>query len=246
MKINVMTWNTGITENICDISKCNNCNNIIDHIECFLKKENSIVFLQQIVFKDPENNWEEHQVFKMLREKFEKEYSMQYYPDSTFMMTIAIAKSGINSLDNDFYPKNTPSNREIAVKYNGISFLGIHAKNGEKNKAYLNAIHGKADVILGDFNAGNYLESENRDVFNNILKEHLCICNMPTKEIYNQNNVLIRKSCIDHIFVRECYVTKCSNLRIHEEIKLSDHYPITFEIDLNDYTYSEREEAWEI
>ena len=55
---------------------------------------------------------------------------------------------------------------------------------------------------------------------------------MPTKEIRDKEKNLIRKSCIDHVFVHEKYVTHCSNLVVHEDIKLSDHYPITFEIEL--------------
>lgn len=231
MKLNIMTWNTGITESLNDEEKCNK---ILNYIECFLQKENTIVFLQQMVFKDPHNNWEKHRVFNIFCEKFSEEYSIEYYPNSKLMMTVAIARknNNIKSLGDDFYPISSPMNRAIAVEFNGISFLGIHAGNGSDNKEYLNSLHGKADIILGDFNAGNYLESENRDTFNNILKEHICICNMPTKEIRDRQKSLKRKSCIDHIFVRECIVTLCSNLVVNENVKLSDHYPITFEIDL--------------
>ena len=64
MKLNIMTWNTGITENLNNVEKCRQ---ILNFIVEFLQKENSIVFLQQIVFKDPNNNWEEHRIFTELK-----------------------------------------------------------------------------------------------------------------------------------------------------------------------------------
>ena len=120
-----------------------------------------------------------------------------------------------------------PINRAIAVKFNGISFLSIHAQNDKDNKPYLEALPSETDFVLGDFNAGNYPDSENRETFNEILKDYICICNMPTK--INKNG---RRTCIDHIFVKKEKVTRCANLIVHEEIQLSDHFPITFEFNL--------------
>ncbi len=223
MSVNVMTWNTGITENLYDYDKCNK---ILDYVDVFLKKENAIVFLQQIVYKDPQINWIKHEIYNLLLEKF-KTYSIKFYSESSFMMTVAIVSgNNFRELDDCYLPVGRPKNRSIAVEFNNISFLGIHAETEEKNKSFLESINGKADVILGDFNAGNYLESENRAIFNKILTGHVCICNMPTK-ITERG----RRTCIDHVFVKEDIITRCSKLIVHEEIKLSDHFPITFEID---------------
>lgn len=97
-----------------------------------------------------------------------------------------------------------------------------------------------ADIILGDFNAGDYerasstdakIFEDNRKAFRSLLRDtHVCICNMPTR-VYWSNGKL-QKTCIDHIFVKRGLVTACSNLIVHEEIKYSDHYPITVEIEL--------------
>lgn len=222
MSVNVMTWNTGITENLFDYNKCNE---ILEYVDNFLKKGNAIVFLQQIVCKDPQNNWAKHEIYKMLLEKFE-EYDVKFYAKSSFMMTVAIASGdSFRELDEGFLPIGRPRNRSIAVEFNNISFLGVHAENGIENKPFLESINGKADVILGDFNAGNYLKSDNREIFNQILNGHICICNMPTKITGTG-----RRTCIDHVFVKEDKVTDCSNLIVHEEINMSDHFPITFEI----------------
>lgn len=218
-----MTWNTGITESLHDYDKCNK---ILNYVDAFLKKENAIVFLQQMVYKDHQNKWRKHEIYNLLLEKF-KTYSIKFYSNSSFMMTVAIASGdSFRELEDYFLPMGRPKNRSIAVEFNNISFLGIHAENGEKNKLFLENINGKADVVLGDFNAGNYIKSQNREIFKKILNEHVCICNMPTKITASG-----RRTCIDHIFVKEGILTKCSNLIVHEEIKLSDHFPITFEID---------------
>ena len=93
-------------------------------------------------------------------------------------------------------------------------------------------INGNADIIVGDFNAGDYPQYTYWRNFREILPTHVCICNLPTKRVENSNGELIRETCIDHIFVRRELVTKCENLKVHENIKLSDHYPITFNIKL--------------
>ena len=222
LSVNIMTWNTGITENLFD---CDKCNKILDYVDEFLKKEDAIVFLQQIVYKDPQMNWAKHEICNVLLDKFQK-YTVKFYSRSSFMMTVAIASGeGFRELDDSFLPVGRPKNRSIAVKFHNLTFLGIHAENGKDNGPFLKSIPDKADVILGDFNAGNYLESDNRKIFNSILNRYVCICNMPTKITESG-----RRTCIDHIFVKKDIITRCSNLIVHEEIKLSDHYPITFEI----------------
>ncbi len=231
MKINIMTWNTGISELRETFNKeraDEELRKIMNYVDGFLQnKENPIVFLQQMVYKDPDNNYKYHLYYNEFIKNFNTKYDIKYYEKSKFMMTVAIAgKNQMKTLSNEYYPVDKPRNRAIAVEFNGVSFLCIHA-NGKsvENDAYLKSLHGKADIILGDFNAGNYLKSENRNTFNSILKEHVCICNTPTR-IEAKNG---RMTCIDHVFIRLCDVTKCSKLFVHEEVNLSDHFPITFE-----------------
>jgi len=203
----------------------------VDIIKRRLELENSVVILQEIPYQSSET-WDKHPFYKKLLEAFQEEKYYMMFSVSTktqIMMTVAIAmKDKLESLGDDYYPvNNKPKNRAVAVKFNGVSILGIHAENGDNNKPYLISLHGKADIILGDFNAGNYLESENRITYNQILKEHICICNMPTKTTKSG-----RRTCIDHVFIRKDMVTRCSNLIVHEDVSLSDHFPITFEINI--------------
>lgn len=123
--------------------------------------------------------------------------------------------------------KSLEDNNELEYKF---SMLGLHATGGYANILHLKSIYGVADIILGDFNAGNYEECDNKEVFRTLLSDtHVCILNTPTKEIWSKGK-LLRKACIDHVFVKRKYVTKISDLIVHENINYSDHYPITFKI----------------
>ncbi|PKM56428.1 MAG: hypothetical protein CVU98_11345 [Firmicutes bacterium HGW-Firmicutes-3] len=223
-KINILTWNTSLYLEKTNEPISEKYSSFANIVKKHLEKDNSIAFLQEIPYVSNET-WQKHSLFNKLNSDFSNDkYDIEYNITSKnqIMMTVAITRKGEmkrnNAMIND--------NRTISIEFNGLHFTGIHAKNGADNKKYLNAIdNNDADIILGDFNSGNYLESENRDTFNQILKEYICICNMPTKITKTG-----RRTCIDHVFVREEMVTNCSNLIIHEEIKLSDHFPVTFEI----------------
>lgn len=115
---------------------------------------------------------------------------------------------------------------------NAFSLLGLHAENGEKNLTYIKSIKGIADVIVGDFNAGDYQKYTHWETFRKILPSHVCVCNLPTKCVVDENGKLIRKTCIDHIFIKRELITKCENVKVHDNINYSDHYPITFDIKL--------------
>lgn len=238
MKVEIMSWNTALTE------KFEHCENITKYIKEFLNKENSVAVLQQIPFKKKINDkWEIDLKYETIKKEFPKEQycifcNEEYNKGYIVMMTILITKmKNFEKADKIFYPNQKITNRECAVEMKNESkekfiILGIHASNGHENNKYLMSINGSADIILGDFNAGNYSESENIQTFNNILKDHVCICNMPTKEIFDQYGRLKRKTCIDHIFVKRKLIPNCSNMVVHENIKYSDHYPISFEIEI--------------
>ena len=237
--IEIMTWNTALTEDDTNLAP------IIKFIKEFLDKPNTIAVLQQIPLKDPNMNWCLHQIYREFLMNFPKtDYSI--FPEAEnasfnngyiYMETIIVTKmDNIEPADDKYYPNSKITNRECAIKVNinkiqDLVIMGIHAKNGNDNKCYLKSINDNPDIIVGDFNAGDYLESENYKIFKTILENHVCICNLPTKRVLH-DGVLIRKSCIDHIFVKRPYVTKCSEMIIHENVMYSDHYPITFKIDI--------------
>lgn len=235
--IEIMSWNTALTEDN------TNSEVIIKYIKESLNKPNSIAVLQQVPLKDPDMGWGLHQTYQDFLTNFPSTDYLIFQNDGynkgfIYMETVVITKmNNVNPADARYYPNGVITNREYAIKVNAdknkeLTILGIHAKNGDKNADYLKSINGYPDIILGDFNAGDYLESENHKIFKTILKDHVCICNLPTKRIFDKNKNLIRKSCIDHVFVKREYITRCSSLIVHENVEYSDHYPITFKIDI--------------
>lgn len=228
---NILNWNTGLTEKSTDYLK------IIEYIKDFLENENAIVVLQQIPYKvkNSYNKWGLSHVYKYIVEICKKNnYTIvcnnTYNKGYIIMQTIIITNiKTLSEIDNNIYLNGCPTNREAAIKIeDSYSILGLHAKNGKYNLPYIQSINENADIILGDFNAGDYEEYSDWEKFRNILKSHVCICNIPTKRVEDKMGNIIRETCIDHVFVRRKFITMCSNVIVHNENKMSDHYPITF------------------
>ena len=224
MIIKIMTWNTALTEG-------SNVDDVLNYIKDFLKEDNTIAVLQQIPYKDPKKRWAESASYRSFVEAFpETAYKVFNKWGTEIMYTVIVTKmknvaeaAGIET-----------TNREVAVCVDGsIVIYGLHAMSREYNKSYLQSLNSvQADILLGDFNAGDYAECENKSTFRGILKNHVCICNMPTKEVRNGDSVT-RRTCIDHIFVKRELITRCSEPCVREDIKYSDHYPITFSIEID-------------
>lgn len=223
-----MTWNTQLytEKTLMPISK--KYKSIVNVVKGYLEKANAICFLQEIPYYSNET-WEKHTLYLELKKDFsEAEYDVIFNIASKrqIMMTVAIAKKGIISkLDS----RSFNTNRTVTIKYKQHDFAitGIHASNGNDNKSYLLSIDDcKSSIILGDFNAGDYAESENQAIFNNILKNYTCICNEITRWPG-------RPTPIDHVFVNTDILLKCTNCIVHKEIIFSDHYPVTFSVELD-------------
>ena len=237
----IMTWNTALTEG-------SDATAVINYVKEFLDKEDdTIAVLQQIPYKIPDESLDADEKWRKAMEHPSYKQFVKTFPDDKYkvsknttfnngrirMLTVMVTR--MKCVKDEIF---ATTNREVAIQIkDSYSVFGVHAKNGNGNKSYLIGLDSiDADIILGDFNAGDYYRSkyehcENRAIFKSILKDYVCICNMPTKEVRDENGVLIRRTCIDHVFVKSSIVDKCSSLRIHEDIKISDHYPITFYID---------------
>lgn len=228
---NILNWNTGLTEDTSSYFE------IFEFVKSFLQDEFSIAVLQQIPYKTKtsEGEWNISDIYNKFVDFFpEKEYqtfeNKNYNEKYVIMMTVIISRNNVAKSGNRIlYPNGIKTNREAAITIDSeFSLLGLHAKNGKDNLLYINNINGNADIIVGDFNAGDYPEYPHWNEFRMILPSHVCICNLPTKRIENHNGQLLRETCIDHIYVKRELVTKCSNVVVHKENILSDHYPITF------------------
>ena len=238
-----MTWTTALTEG-------SNSQGVINYVKNFVDENNTLAVLQQIPYKykDENNNYVLHQAYIDFMETFsDDEYKVfqnnTYNKGFIVMMTVIVTK--MHNVIKALTQSTSITSRESAVTVNldnnSIDVYGIHARNGEDNRTYLKSLDNivEADIILGDFNAGDYEDCQNRATFRSILKDYVCICNMPTKEVRKEfveagekKTKIIRKTCIDHIFVKRNIVTQCSNLIVDEDNKLSDHYPIIVDINL--------------
>ena len=229
MKKKFLTWNTSLYNEKSSSPDLERYNSILNVVKEKLEIENAIVFLQEIPFYSNET-WKEHILFSnLIKDLQDYDIKFNVSRERQIMMTIAIAvKDHVEPAPPEVYPNCVPTNRECAIMFKSLKIMGIHANPGADNVSYLKSLNAQADIILGDFNAGNYPEAENRVTFNNILKEHICICNMPTRVDERSK----RRTCIDHIFVREDLVSRCSNMVVHEDVAFSDHFPLSFEINL--------------
>ena len=200
---NILNWNTGLTEHK---EESKDYIKIIEYVKVFLQKENAIAVLQQIPYKvkNSDNKWVFTHVYKYIEDSFkEKRYTIvcnnTYLNGHIFMQTIIITNfKTLSEIDNNIYPNGCPTNREAAIKIeDSYSILGLHAKNGDYNLGYIKSINGNADIILGDFNAGDYLKYSHWESFRNILPSHVCICNVPTKRVEDKMGSIIREKYND-------------------------------------------------
>lgn len=222
----LMTWNTALYRE--DTPICNKYKEVVRVVKGHLENSNAICFLQEVPYHS-NKTWQEHIIYTAIKKEFSAEKYEVFFNISSknqIMMTVAMAKKGILT-KSDCVAFNT--NRTVTVKYKDRDFeiTGIHAQNGKMNKSYLESLDTcDSDIVLGDFNAGDYEESENRDLFNHILKNHVCICNDITRWVGS------RPTAIDHVFVNTSKIRKYAACVVHGGIRYSDHYPITFNVEL--------------
>lgn len=254
MKINFMTWNTQLYEYGNRISSNNVpkpinkelCKNVFDIVKTFLEKENAIVVLQEIPLNSNINN-DKHVIFNMLNEYFPKTqyyclYNINENVRNQIKMTVIISKdnlierdmNGINSTKEDYCNCYVSFN----IKNTTLRVLGVHSHNAYellgKLKTYY---HYQPNIILGDFNAGNYkyVDKEqdakfiaNRKNYLAVIEGFIDVCQGMYTTKY--------KTHIDHVLVEnsnkflEKY--KINNVIVDREITFSDHFPITFEISI--------------
>ena len=114
--------------------------------------------------------------------------------------------------------------KNVEIDIEDVSIVGVHVPI---NKEYWNKLLNiKVDIILGDFNAGDYNKATKMSEYKTLLRMgYFDVCNGVITTKYN--------TPIDHILVLNKYKDKCFNPTIHYDIRLSDHYPISFELIVN-------------
>lgn len=246
MKINIMTWNTrlymmgnqvGNNREEIDFEKTEE---IFNYIKNYLEQnENSIAILQEIPYLSNIKNWGLHEIFKMFCEVFEG-YKILYNKGRQIKMTVVITKNK-GLIDKDSTNK-VNNNRFVAfnVCNTNLSILGVHSHDAfDLREALTTNIYTYfPNLILGDFNSGNYRKKDisadkqisvNRQ--NYLLLTEFYIDLIQGEYTTNYSNC--EQAQIDHILlengIRNC---RYGNIRINRKMRLSDHFPISFELEI--------------
>ncbi len=247
MELNIMTWNTQLYEygNKVDgkIKELNykNFNSIIEVIKKYMDNNiNPIVALQEIPYV---NNleWKKHEFFTMFKDSFDEDRYEIFYNVSArkqIKMTVVIAEK--NLISRNYEGVNNNCYFSFFVKNTDLQILAIHAHNSFELRSYLDE---KCDyhpnIMLGDFNAGNYIKEKtgddckiatNRKNYLMVTEGYIDICQGKVSTTYNTQ--------IDHILLKNSieFIThhEYTNVIVDQSIKFSDHYPIVFRLNINE------------
>ncbi len=251
MKIKLMTWNTQLYEygNIIatnkpvrsiDYTRCNEVLKVIkEHIDKKENaKENAIAVLQEIPLRSNITN-SEHIIFTLLCGAFpEKDYTVIYNVNETIRnqikMTVVISKKnfirkdeeGINRSNEDY------CNCFVSFMVDNVKVLAVHQslkKGGFVNDKIISGY--TPDIILGDFNAGNYKKREESNEFKNNRQKYITLLNNGYTDICQGQNTTKYGTPIDHVLIKS-NIKYEANFKIDEKNNNSDHYPIYCEIEI--------------
>lgn len=245
MEINLMTWNTelyryGARDLDGKIRKRFEeapIDEVISVIDEFLNQnQNPIVVLQEIPFKrkNEKYKWEYNAYFEKLKSFIEgKDYKLFCLNDEEeyhIKMTVVIAKSGFLSEMGDMKKNNifVP----VVIKEKNVSILGVHSHDAfELNEWIKNKKGYTPNIIIGDFNAGNYVKSNNdeeiminRANFQMLSTGYVDACQGKYTTRYNE------PTQIDHILIENSFNFnqryRLNKVNVDRTITYSDHYPI--------------------
>lgn len=243
MKINLMTWNTQLFEFGNKTFKNKNISAGLDNLEnqkevilAHLKKENSLAVLQEIPYKS-NLTWRDHELFTAFKNFFPKEsYDMIYNISSEkqIKMTIVLANKGFVEEKID----GVNNNCCVSFKVQGVDLdiLGVHSHNALELRNWLSEKEPfRPNIMLGDFNAGNYVKHKNDKEIAVNRKNYLLLMEGYIDICQGRYTHRIYKTHIDHILLEnsneflESY--SYNNVVVDNTISLSDHYPIYCELE---------------
>lgn len=245
MEINLMTWNTELYRygardldgKICKRFEEAPIDKVIRVIEEFLNQnQNPIVVLQEIPFKrkNEKYKWEYNAHFEKLKRFIERSncelFCLNDDKKYHIKMTVIIAKRGFLSELDDMEQNNifVP----VVINENEVSILGVHSHNAfELNEWIKNKNGYTPNIIIGDFNAGNYVKSnndeeimKNRANFQILSTGYVDACQGKYTTRYNE------PTQIDHILIENSFNFnqryRLNEVNVDRTITYSDHYPI--------------------
>lgn len=235
MKIKFLTWNTQLYEYRNTKGKTieNGLKVYNQEIEIIKKHffdlsddEKAIAVLQEIPYRIKINRkWCLHPVFEEFENDFpDTDYDIIYHSGWHIKMTVVIASKGIVS------ECKGKTNLYIPFMINSLQLnvLALHAHNAFETRKWL-AEHEdyKPNIMLGDFNAGNYRKSNkdneiavNRQNYLLLTEGYIDLC----QGVYTTKY----QTQIDHILLENIdeFKYKFENVKVNYDVKISDHYPV--------------------
>lgn len=254
-EINFLTWNTQLYEMGNSLNEEQVVKKIdmltfkivINKVKEFLDSKNeAVAILQEIPFKCNIDGFNEHILFSEFFEFFpDDKYVMLYNisSKSQIKMTVVLAKKmGLEEL---IYRKNNELNNNMCVSFGikdlDLSIIGVHPHNANELLKWLQ-VWGFPDIMLGDFNAGDYKKrcedsmfKVNRDNYRKLISGYTDICKGQMTRRTVLSNGFVYETPIDHVLIKNSSeLTKkyqCKNVKIEiNEDNVSDHYPIYFKL----------------
>lgn len=194
-----------------------------------LEKENAIAVLQEIPYKS-NVDWQLHPIFLEFKKDFEK-YDCIYNVSSKnqIMMTVAVARKNIIQKDKT----GINSNRYVSFLVNNtdLSIMGVHARNAAElgNDLKKNCSAYYPNVLMGDFNSGNYRKrvgdnaiANNRKDYISLTEGYIDVCQGMRTTSYN--------TYIDHILLEYSHEFLSGHeyfgAYVDDAINVSDHFPL--------------------
>lgn len=254
-EINFLTWNTQLYEmgnSINDeqpVKKIDmlTFNIVVEKVKKFLDSKNeAVAILQEIPFKCNIDGFKEHILFHKFLGFFpDDKYDMYYNVSSEkqIKMTVVLAKKiGSEKL---IYRKKEELNNNMCVSFGikelDLSIIGVHPHNANELLKWLQK-SGFPDIMLGDFNAGDYKKrcedskfKDNRNNYRKLILEYTDICNGQKTRRMVFPNGFVYETPIDHVLIKDSSELKkkyqCKIVKIERnEDNVSDHYPIYFKL----------------
>lgn len=234
-----------------DIKRENNANKIFEKVTSIIEQPDDIAILQEFPYQDKwknifDNEYKNHTIISWYYNDSDKEFCVEPKYGG---VTVAIVKNNswwyLRSLNGHKSNKNKKvdySNRYIEM-YNAdeeINLLGVHPNDAHALIEWLSKNYDKRfvpNLIVGDFNAGNYIKAnsdvkfaENRREFLRLTEGFIDVCNGMVTTNYK------RPTQIDHILIQnsDMFIVQIKKRDVFYSMDYSDHYPLFAEIDLTE------------
>ena len=232
-----------------DIKRENNANKIFEKVTSIIEQPDDIAILQEFPYQDKwknifDNEYKNHTIISWYHNDSDKEFCVEPKYGG---VTVAIVKNNswwyLRSLNGHKSNKKVDYSNRYIEMYNAdeeINLLGVHPNDAHALIEWLSKNYDKRfvpNIIVGDFNAENYIKAnsdvkfaENRREFLRLTEGFIDVCNGMVTTNYK------RPTQIDHILIQnsDMFIVKIKKRDVFYSMDYSDHYPLFAEIDLTE------------